>query len=49
MHCNVNDVTHITHWLGNGTDCTYEHQMKEVNTNDDTLTTSSDKCYEIDF
>ena len=49
MNCNVNDVAHIARWLGNGTDCTCQHQMNEVNTNDDTLTTSSAKCYGIDF
>ena len=48
MHCDVNGVAYIISWLGNGTNCTYKHQMDEVNTDDNTITTSLTKCYEID-
>ena len=48
MHCDVNGVAYIVSWLGNDTNCTYKHQMDEVNTDDNTLTTSLTKCYEID-
>ena len=49
MHCDVNGVAYIVSWLGNDTNCTYKHQMDEVNTDDNTLTTSLTKCYEIDI